>query len=86
MEGLLDSIRSLTRELKLQATIIDAFIPHQYQASHHFSLLFSFILHEVHLLSSTLPVCFYYPSVWSSSQFFFFFSSSSSHHFIWVDG
>lgn len=31
MEGLLDSIRSLTRELKLQETIIDAFIPHQYQ-------------------------------------------------------
>jgi len=36
MEGLLDSIRSLTRELKLQETIIDAFIPHQYQASHGF--------------------------------------------------
>ncbi|KAJ9587101.1 hypothetical protein L9F63_028327 [Diploptera punctata] len=31
MEGLLDSIRSLTRELKLQETIIDAFIPRQYQ-------------------------------------------------------
>lgn len=31
MEGMLDSIRSLTRELKLQETIIDAFIPHQYQ-------------------------------------------------------
>jgi len=36
MEGLLDSIRSLTRELKLQETIIDAFIPRQYQASHGF--------------------------------------------------
>lgn len=31
MEGLLDSVRSLTRELKLQESIIDAFIPHQYQ-------------------------------------------------------
>jgi len=37
MEGLLDSIRSLTRELKLQETIIDAFIPRQYQASNGFS-------------------------------------------------
>jgi len=36
MEGLLDSIRSLTRELKLQETIIDAFIPRQYQASNGF--------------------------------------------------
>jgi kinesin family protein 3/17 len=33
MEGLLDSIRNLTRELKLQETIIDAFIPQQYQAN-----------------------------------------------------
>jgi hypothetical protein len=40
MEGLLDSIRSLTRELKLQETIIDAFIPRQYQASHCSLLLF----------------------------------------------
>lgn len=31
MEGLLDSIRGLTRELKLQEAIIDAFIPPQYQ-------------------------------------------------------
>ncbi|XP_049804535.1 kinesin-like protein KIF3A [Schistocerca nitens] len=31
MEGLLDSVFSLTRELKLQETIIDAFIPKQYQ-------------------------------------------------------
>lgn len=31
MEGLLDSVRSLTRELKLQETIIDAFIPRHYQ-------------------------------------------------------
>ncbi|GLG98494.1 hypothetical protein R5R35_011422 [Gryllus longicercus] len=31
MEGLLDSVRSLTRELKLQEAIIDAFIPRQYQ-------------------------------------------------------
>ncbi|KAJ9593965.1 hypothetical protein L9F63_014606 [Diploptera punctata] len=31
MEGLLERIRSLTRELKLQETIIDAFIPRQYQ-------------------------------------------------------
>lgn len=78
MEGLLDSIRSLTRELKLQETIIDAFIPHQYQASHNLSLLFTFILHRVHMLSSTLPVCFYCPPLWTSTQFF---SSSIPHYF-----
>nr|CAD7398978.1 unnamed protein product [Timema cristinae] len=31
MEGLLDSVRSLTRELKLQEMIIDSFIPLHYQ-------------------------------------------------------
>jgi len=47
MEGLLDSIRSLTRELKLQETIIDAFIPHQYQACHCFCVPFSFSFHSL---------------------------------------
>ncbi|XP_067000347.1 kinesin-like protein KIF3A [Anabrus simplex] len=31
MEGLLDSVRNLTRELKLQEAVIEAFIPRQYQ-------------------------------------------------------
>jgi predicted DNA-binding ArsR family transcriptional regulator len=43
MEGLLDSIRSLTRELKLQETIIDAFIPRQYQVN-NFLYLFLLLL------------------------------------------
>ncbi|XP_063233864.1 kinesin-like protein KIF3A [Bacillus rossius redtenbacheri] len=32
MEGMLDSVRSLSRELRLQETIIEAFIPQRYQA------------------------------------------------------
>lgn len=32
MEGLLDNVRQLTRELRLQMLIIDAFIPPEYQA------------------------------------------------------
>lgn len=78
MEGLLDSIRSLTRELKLQETIIDAFIPHQYQASHRLSFISPFILHRIHLPSSILPLCFYFPSLWTSIQFVFSFSTCSS--------
>jgi hypothetical protein len=52
MEGLLDSIRSLTRELKLQETIIDAFIPRQYQARPWF-----FASSPAHSL--TFLCCFY---------------------------
>ena len=33
MEGLLDNVRQLTRELKLQMLIIDTFIPAEYQAT-----------------------------------------------------
>ena len=32
MEGLLDNVRQLTRELRLQMLIIDSFIPPEYQA------------------------------------------------------
>ena len=32
MEGLLDSVRQLTRELRLQMLIIDSFIPQDFQA------------------------------------------------------
>ena len=32
MEGLLDNVRQLTRELRLQMLIIDTFIPPEYQA------------------------------------------------------
>lgn len=31
MEGLLDSVRHLTRELRLQMMIIDSFVPVEYQ-------------------------------------------------------
>ena len=31
MEGLLDSVRHLTRELRLQMLIIDSFVPVEYQ-------------------------------------------------------
>ena len=31
MEGLLDSVRHLTRELRLQMLIIDSFVPAEYQ-------------------------------------------------------
>ena len=31
MEGLLDSVRQLTRELRLQMLIIDSFMPLEYQ-------------------------------------------------------
>ena len=31
MEGLLDSVRQLTRELRLQMLIIDSFMPIEYQ-------------------------------------------------------
>ena len=32
MEGLLDNVRQLTRELRLQMLIIDTYIPPEYQA------------------------------------------------------
>merc|ERR1712141_108039 len=32
MEGLLDNVRQLTRELRLQMLVIDTFIPPEYQA------------------------------------------------------
>ena len=31
MEGLLDNVRQLTRDLRLQMLVIDAFIPPEYQ-------------------------------------------------------
>lgn len=34
MEGLLDSVRQLSRELRLQMLIIDSFIPSHYQVSY----------------------------------------------------
>ena len=34
MEGLLDSVRHLTRELRLQMLIIDSFVPAEYQVEH----------------------------------------------------
>lgn len=34
MEGLLENVRQLSRELKLQMTIIDNFIPPEYQVGH----------------------------------------------------
>ena len=33
MEGLLENVRQLSRELKLQMTIIDNFIPPEYQVN-----------------------------------------------------
>ena len=33
MEGLLDSVRHLTRELRLQMLIIDSFVPSEYQVN-----------------------------------------------------
>ena len=33
MEGLLDNVRQLTRDLRLQMLVIDAFIPPEYQVN-----------------------------------------------------
>ena len=34
MEGLLDNVRQLTRDLRLQMLVIDAFIPPEYQVGY----------------------------------------------------
>ena len=34
MEGLLDNVRQLTRDLRLQMLVIDAFIPPEYQVTY----------------------------------------------------
>ena len=34
MEGLLDNVRSMTRELRLQMLAIDSFVPADYQVRH----------------------------------------------------
>jgi kinesin family protein 3/17 len=39
MEGLLDNVRQLARELQLQKLVIDSFIPKEYQVAKRSSLL-----------------------------------------------
>ena len=51
MEGLLDNVRQLTRDLRLQMLVIDAFIPPEYQVNHVIN--FSQYLTEILVFLST---------------------------------
>ena len=55
MEGLLENVRQLSRELKLQMLIIDNFIPPEYQVLLDSNLLQCIRINDLCLIRLSLP-------------------------------